>query len=107
MSCLSVLVENGPSVVVANPIYFLGEPDFRKGAKVVFEMLAADADSIRRSLNRLEQFSLASECKSFTGTITSVQFCISTTPALARMRDKLAVRCELAIFSVGIPTSKT
>jgi hypothetical protein len=106
MSCLSVLVENGPSVVVANPIYFVGELDFRKGSKLVFEVLAADADSIRRSLHRLEHFSLAPEGASFTGTITSVQFCISTTPALALMRDKLAVRCELAIFSVGIPTSK-
>ena len=105
MSCLSVLVENGPSVVVANPIYFVGELDFRKGAKLVFEMLAADAASIRRSLNRLEQFSSAFECENFTGTITSVQFCASTTPALSLMRDKLAVRCELAIFSVGIPTS--
>jgi hypothetical protein len=101
MSGLSVLVENGPSVVVANPIYFVGEPDFRKGAKLVFEMLAADAGSLRRSLNRLEHFSLASECESFTGTITSVQLCVSTTPALARMRDRAAVRCELTIFSVG------
>jgi hypothetical protein len=106
MSCLSVLVENGPSFVVANPIYFVDQPDFRKGAKLVFEMLAADAASIRRSLNRLEQFSLASECESFAGTMTSVQFCVSTTPALALMRDRAAVRCELTIFSVGIPTSK-
>jgi hypothetical protein len=101
-----VLVENGPSVVVANLIHFVGDRDFRKGAKLVFETLAADASSIRRSLNRLEQFSLASECESFTGTIISVQFCVSTTPAPALMRDKLAVRCELTIFSVGIPPSK-
>jgi hypothetical protein len=42
MSRLSVLVENDPSVVVANPVYFLGELDFRKGSKLIFEVPAAD-----------------------------------------------------------------
>jgi hypothetical protein len=104
MSCLSMLYD-GIAIVLANPVYFLRDPDIRVGSKLTFEVLEADAGSLRRRLNQKEHLILGAATESFTAQITSIEPCESTVMALSLLRHKPTVRCELTILSVGIPKS--
>lgn len=105
MSALSRL-ENGIALGLASPIYFLSEPDIRPGSKLIFEVLEADATSLRMRLNKIEHLILGTGSPSFTAKIISVEPCESTVPALALLRSKPTVRVELTIIQVGIPNSQ-
>lgn len=104
MAALSLLPKNGPSHIVASPIFWLNPPKLRQGEKLLFEVLEKDAASLEGLLNKLEQFSIGSHEYSFTGKLTCLVPCESSHEGLALLRDKATLRGELTIVSVGVPT---
>jgi len=67
----------------ANPIYVTSDMDFRRGAKVIFEVLEADASSLKRLLGEMGTFALDEQHAPFSAHLTSLEPCATTIPALA------------------------
>jgi len=83
MSCLSILGEGGVMLGCANPIYLTSEMDYSRGAKVIFEVLEADASQLKRLLGKMEHLALDSQHPPFSATLTSLEPCKTTIHALA------------------------
>jgi hypothetical protein len=98
MASLSILSEGGLMVGCANPIYLTSEADYREGAKLTFEVLEADASSLRRLLGKIDTFGIDPREPVFIAELTSLEPCESTVEALALLRDKPAMRGTLTVF---------
>jgi hypothetical protein len=99
MSCLSV-IRDGRSVVVANPIYLLSPIEVRNGANVTFEVLAADAASLKDLVGQISYYYLDPP-GFFWAQLKTLDECQSTHPGLALLRNKPAFRGVFSIFGDG------
>jgi hypothetical protein len=97
MAALSILHEDGVMVGCANPIYLTCAMEYRRGAKVTFEVLEADASYLKRLVGKTETFALDPQHPPFTAQLTSLDSCKSTVPALAALRDRPAMCGVLSV----------
>ena len=97
MSCLSVVRDGGPPVVVANPIYLFSPIEVRNGAEVTFEVLAADASSSKDLIGQIRYYYLVPPGL-FWARLKTLDECQSTHPGLALLRNKPAFRGVFSIF---------
>jgi hypothetical protein len=97
MATLSVLSEDGMMVICASPIYLTSAIEYRPGAKLMFEVLEADATSLKRLVGKTETFGMDPTQLPFTAQLTNLESCTSTVEALALLRDRPAMRGVLVI----------
>lgn len=101
MSALSVF-DRGV-VLCASPIYPTCELEWRDGAAITFEILAADATGLRHRLGEEHHYML--ESQACLGKLTRLEECQSTVPALLFLRHKPTMCGTMTILKVGTPTS--
>jgi hypothetical protein len=97
MAALSVQNESGVFVGCASPIYLASQVDMRKGAKLIFEVLEADASILKQMVRQVATFGLGTDQPPFVAEVTSVVGCASTASGLEMLRDRPTVRCVLTI----------
>jgi hypothetical protein len=97
MYALSRLAEQGIMIRCASPVYAVCEPDYRPGARLTFEVLEADASSLKRLVGKTETFGTDSEHLPFIGQLVSLEPCTSSVAALSLMRAKPAMRGVIVI----------
>ena len=73
MACLSVINEDGPATVVANPIFPLDPFDKRTGAEFAFEILDRDASKLKTLIRGRHCFYINDSTGVFWAYVKSVQ----------------------------------
>jgi hypothetical protein len=81
----------------ASPLYPVSQPDYRPGARITFEVLEADAASLKRLVGKTETFGTDPEHPPFIGQLVSLEPCSSSVAALSLMREKPAMRGVIVI----------
>jgi hypothetical protein len=104
MSCLSVFISHGPARVVANPIFLFSRSEkYLPGDRLEFEVLEADAGSLKSLVGKRQYFVLEGAMPAW-GELEELQPCVSSHPGLEYLRAKPTLRGVLSIF--GNPTSR-
>ena len=98
MSSLCVYLDP-PGIMAhcAGPVYLASEPNYRPGAEIVFEVLAADSSALQRRIGKRDQYGFDGSSPPFFGIITSLDPCQSTHFALSLMRHKPTMRAVLRV----------
>src|SRR6266446_1456225 len=52
MTCLSIVTEDRPATVAANPIFILSQVDDRRGAEIAFEIFEKDAGILKTLIGK-------------------------------------------------------
>jgi|HubBroStandDraft_2_1064218.scaffolds.fasta_scaffold161372_1 hypothetical protein len=100
MATLSILAEDGMMITCANPIYLTSPIDYSRGSKVTFEVLEANASSLKRLAGKIETFGVDPQQFPFSAELTSLEPCTSTVTALALLRDRPAMRGVLTVHGM-------
>ena len=98
MTCLSIVIEDRPATVAANPIFVLSQVDDRRGAEIVFEVFEADAGILKTLIGQKRLYYINPPEKMFWGELTGLETCISIHPALALLRDSRTLRGIFTVF---------
>jgi hypothetical protein len=84
-------------VVAANPIFVLQDvDDCEIGGELVFEVFEQDAGWLKTLMGSPQTYALNSQA--FTGTLTSLEPCVSTRPGLNLLRDRPTLRGKIVVL---------
>ena len=98
MTCLSIVTEDRPATVAANPIFLLTQVDDRRGAKIAFEVFEKDVGILKTLIGKKCLYYINPPAKMFWGELTGLETCISIHPALALLRDSRTLRGIFTVF---------
>ena len=77
MTCLSILTEDRPATVAANPIFILSQVDDRRGAEIAFEVFEEDAGILKTLIGKKRLYYINPPEKIFWGELTELDACTS------------------------------
>lgn len=92
MATISEVIDNGPAVTLASPVYII----VTDSKAIEFEVLETDAASLHSQLGR-KRF-LAIDGATFWGELVSLEPCTSTAAGLCMLRQQPALRGVVRIF---------
>ncbi len=98
MTCLSILTEDRPATVAANPIFILSQVDDRRGAEIAFEVFEEDAGILKTLIGKKRLYYINPPEKIFWGELTELDACTSIHPALTLLRDRRTLRGIFTVF---------
>jgi hypothetical protein len=104
MTCLSILPDDSPATVAANPIFPLEPFAIRTSAEIKFEVFEADAAELKTLVGEYRCFYIDGAGGTFWAQLKTLERCVSTHPGLAMLRDKPTLRGVL--LPVREPTTK-
>jgi hypothetical protein len=98
MTCLSIVTEDRPATVAANPIFILSQVDDRRGAEIAFEVFEEDTGILNTLIGKKCLYYINPPAKMFWGELTELETCISIHPALTLLRDRRTLRGIFTVF---------
>ncbi|HLJ26497.1 MAG TPA: hypothetical protein VKY85_07290 [Candidatus Angelobacter sp.] len=82
MAVLSILADN-IMLGCASPVYLLSQMDYRRGAKIMFEVAEEDASHLKTLIGQMETYGFDPRQRPFIAQLTSLEPCNAQDPALA------------------------
>jgi len=98
MTCLSIVTEDRPATVAANPIFILSQVDDRRGAEIAFEVFEKDAGILKTIIAKKRLYYINLPVKMFWGELTELETCTSIHPALTLLRERETLRGIFTVF---------
>jgi hypothetical protein len=73
MTCLSIVTEDRPATVAANPIFILSQVDDRRGAEIAFEVFERDVGILKTLIGKKCLYYINPSAKMFWGGVNRIR----------------------------------